>query len=158
MADFLSGLGGLVKGLSGFMPQDDPNVQLLNAQTEVNDLQKQLSELYAEVGREAEQRYGLEAFGDLAGRIRLVQANLQMAQGKLQSFQQEKEAREKAEAEAVRGRTCSSCGHENPDGVKFCQECGARVGTPIGNKCPDCGTDNPPGTRFCGECGFRLEG
>jgi hypothetical protein len=49
----LGGLGGLVKGLSGIMPQDDPAVKLLNAQTGLADLRKQEAEILAEIGRQA---------------------------------------------------------------------------------------------------------
>jgi class 3 adenylate cyclase len=48
--------------------------------------------------------------------------------------------------------TCSSCGHENAVGQKFCGKCGARLGT----RCPACGADNPPTHNFCGECGTSL--
>ena len=54
--DFLGGLGGLMKGLSGLMPQDDPNVKILNAQAELNDLQKKETDLYAEIGKAALER------------------------------------------------------------------------------------------------------
>ena len=49
---------------------------------------------------------------------------------------------------------CPSCGHENPDGVKFCGECGASLQAVA--TCPRCGTSNPQGTKFCHECGQRL--
>jgi class 3 adenylate cyclase/predicted ATPase len=48
--------------------------------------------------------------------------------------------------------TCASCGHENPEGQKFCGECGS----PLVAACPSCGTANPPGQKFCGECGAPL--
>ncbi len=64
--DFLSGLGGLVKGLSGFMPQDDPAVQMLNSQTQVNDLKKQEADIYAEIGKAAVEKQGLASFASLA--------------------------------------------------------------------------------------------
>ena len=51
------------------------------------------------------------------------------------------------------GITCSSCGHENRSGRKFCAECGA----PLAPACPSCGAANEPGERFCGNCGARIE-
>ncbi len=183
----LGGLGGLVKGLTSIMPQDDPNTQLLKAQSEVSDLQKQESDLYIEIGKAAVALYGLESFGEAAARMKLVQANLAAAEAKLQEAQSAKEQKEKAEKEALAGRTCPQCGHENPEGTKFCQECGGKLGVakaacpacgaenPTGVKfcqecgtklataavpaaCPACGAENPTGTRFCGGCGARLEG
>ena len=48
--------------------------------------------------------------------------------------------------------TCPTCGHQNPEGQKFCGECG----TPLQAACPTCGHVNPPGQKFCGDCGTAL--
>jgi class 3 adenylate cyclase/tetratricopeptide (TPR) repeat protein len=47
---------------------------------------------------------------------------------------------------------CPSCGFENPEGLKFCNECG----TPLLVRCPQCGFANQPQAKFCGECGAAL--
>ena len=47
---------------------------------------------------------------------------------------------------------CPQCRHDNPDGVKFCGECGAR----FESLCPCCGTGNPPANKFCYQCGQAL--
>src|SRR5215467_11036964 len=47
---------------------------------------------------------------------------------------------------------CGSCGSENPDGVKFCGECGS----PLALLCRACGGANAAGRKFCGECGAPL--
>ena len=47
---------------------------------------------------------------------------------------------------------CPSCGLDNPEGMKFCGECGA----PFKYRCPRCGFDNPPRFKFCRECGTSL--
>src|SRR5713226_5006019 len=47
---------------------------------------------------------------------------------------------------------CPSCGTENPEGKKFCGDCG----TPLALSCPACASPNPPGKKFCGECGATL--
>jgi uncharacterized membrane protein YvbJ len=49
---------------------------------------------------------------------------------------------------------CPSCGSENPEGTKFCGECGV----PIQTRCPQCGFANLPSTKFCRECGTPLTG
>ncbi|WP_312613342.1 hypothetical protein [Oscillibacter sp.] len=41
--------GGLMKGLSGFMPQDDPDVKLMSAQSDLSDLQQQETAIYADI-------------------------------------------------------------------------------------------------------------
>jgi class 3 adenylate cyclase len=48
--------------------------------------------------------------------------------------------------------TCPSCGHENPEGQKFCGECG----TALQATCSACGAVNSPGQKFCGNCGAAL--
>ncbi len=47
---------------------------------------------------------------------------------------------------------CPSCGFENPEGLKFCNECGASLRMP----CSQCGFANQPQAKFCGECGAAL--
>lgn len=87
--------------------------------------------------------------------------------------------REKSQAS---GNKCPKCGHENAPGVKFCSECGTKLGStsqdeiicprcgkrtkngkfcnecgaPLIAKCPKCGHENAPGTKFCNECGTKL--
>jgi double zinc ribbon protein len=48
---------------------------------------------------------------------------------------------------------CQSCGYQNRDGVRFCEECGAA----LARRCTACGTDVPPAAKFCGACGASLE-
>ncbi|MCZ6784170.1 MAG: zinc ribbon domain-containing protein, partial [Proteobacteria bacterium] len=50
--------------------------------------------------------------------------------------------------------TCPGCSFENPEGMKFCGECGQALH--IATDCPGCGFENPPGFKFCGECGVTL--
>ncbi|MGD0205868.1 MAG: adenylate/guanylate cyclase domain-containing protein, partial [Dehalococcoidia bacterium] len=47
---------------------------------------------------------------------------------------------------------CPSCGHENPEGLKFCGECGGA----LARACPNCGAQLRPSARFCESCGHRL--
>ena len=189
MADILGGLGGLgglMKGLTSIMPQDEPATQYLRLQGEVSDLKKQENDLYVQIGKAAVEQYGLESFGEIADKMRLTQANLAAAEQKLNAAKTEAEEKERREKEAMAERTCSQCGHENPEGTKFCQECGNKLGVqnlcpscgaanaagvkfcqecgtklqtePAAAICPSCGQENPPGTRFCGGCGTKLEG
>ena len=61
--------------------------------------------------------------------------------------------------------TCSACGHEEPEGSRFCGGCGtpfppddpqslgaATVGA-TSLHCESCGAEEPEGARFCGTCG-----
>jgi class 3 adenylate cyclase len=47
---------------------------------------------------------------------------------------------------------CPNCQFENPEGIKFCGECGAKLEI----LCPSCNSSNPPNFKFCGECGHSL--
>jgi class 3 adenylate cyclase/tetratricopeptide (TPR) repeat protein len=47
---------------------------------------------------------------------------------------------------------CPRCGFENPEGLKFCNDCG----TPLRMRCAQCGFANQPQAKFCGECGAAL--
>jgi class 3 adenylate cyclase len=47
---------------------------------------------------------------------------------------------------------CAKCKTENPDGLKFCNECGAAFKT----SCVSCGFDNAPVAKFCGQCGAAF--
>ena len=47
---------------------------------------------------------------------------------------------------------CVSCGFENPAGMVFCTECGAR----LQQSCPSCGFEPVARAKFCGKCGTAL--
>src|SRR5262249_32863825 len=58
-----------------------------------------------------------------------------------------------ARAQAERGSMqCARCGVENPEGKKFCQQCGSS----LTHRCPSCESENLPGAKFCGDCGMVL--
>ncbi len=44
------------------------------------------------------------------------------------------------------------CRHENPEGAKFCVECGEK----LEKKCQKCGFSNSRSFKFCAECGNAL--
>ena len=152
----LGGLGDLVGGLSKFMPQDDPNVKAFNAQKELSDLQAQQTEIFAEIGRKIYEQNGAADFPAEADKLKLVEANMAAAQEKVNATQNEAKAAEAALQQAEAARTCPNCGTMNPEDVKFCQECGTKLGAPGKAFCPQCGAENAPGTKFCGSCGARV--
>jgi len=47
---------------------------------------------------------------------------------------------------------CARCHAENRDGLKFCEDCGARLAV----ICSPCGAEITPGKRFCGSCGAPV--
>ena len=48
---------------------------------------------------------------------------------------------------------CPKCQSNNREGVKFCEECGAKFEI----ECPACKAKIPLGKKFCGECGNKLD-
>ena len=47
---------------------------------------------------------------------------------------------------------CSICASDNPEGSKFCVQCGA----PFKRRCAKCGFENSRAARFCAECGSPV--
>jgi len=47
---------------------------------------------------------------------------------------------------------CPKCRFQNPEGLTFCSECGAK----LEKVCPRCSFSSPPQFKFCGECGQNL--
>jgi class 3 adenylate cyclase/ketosteroid isomerase-like protein len=47
---------------------------------------------------------------------------------------------------------CTSCGHANRSGARFCADCGARVP----ERCHSCGAELPVAARFCDACGVPV--
>ena len=47
---------------------------------------------------------------------------------------------------------CGACGGENPDGKRFCEDCGGALAA----ACSACGAQLGPGKRFCGDCGTPV--
>jgi Double zinc ribbon len=61
---------------------------------------------------------------------------------------------------------CTSCGYEEPDGSRFCGNCGAPFEPPAAEEiasspptltCASCGNEEPEGSHVCGNCGAPFE-
>ena len=146
-------LGGLMRGLSGFMPQDDPEVKLMNLRSRLEELQSEEDSLYAEIGRRA----AAEApgrFPEQEAELVCIRNKRAAAEAELSGAQQEQRQADRDRRREETRRTCPACGFQNPNGVNFCQECGAKLGLSV---CRVCGAELPPGTRFCGTCGAKQE-
>jgi hypothetical protein len=153
----LGGLGDILGGIAkSVVPKDTPEGKLINAQGELADLQKQEGELLLDIGKAAYEREPSAWPQD--AKLKLIRQNIAMAQATLDeaaAAQKQAEA-DKAAADAI-GR-CPSCGHKNPEGVKFCQECGSSLAAAAPRHCTSCGAELAAGTRFCGECGAQQGG
>jgi predicted nucleic acid-binding Zn ribbon protein len=148
----LGNLGGLLGGLAkSVVPKDTPEGKLLAAQTELSDLQNQEKEILLEIGRNAYEQNPSAWPQD--GKLKLIRENMVSAEKVLNEAKQEQEQAEAAKAaEDAIGR-CNNCGNKNPEGVKFCQECGTPLAGAPPKHCTSCGAELPAGMRFCGECG-----
>ena len=51
---------------------------------------------------------------------------------------------------------CTKCGASVKAGMKFCPECGAKMGVGATVKCAKCGAEVPEGSKFCPECGQPM--
>jgi len=160
MADLfsgLSGLGGLMKGLSSFTPQDDPDTKIFNATNELNELQQRELQLYAEIGRKMIPSVrDRPEFAAIINELNENQKKQVQIKEKLRAAEEEKKEKKRKEKEQLEARTCPNCSFVNPEGSKFCQECGEKLGTLSKSICPKCGTENSPQSRFCSECGNKL--
>ncbi len=52
---------------------------------------------------------------------------------------------------------CPKCGRQNPQGSRFCNNCGAPLIETSEIRCSKCGFLNIPGAKFCSNCGNPLE-
>jgi membrane protease subunit (stomatin/prohibitin family) len=50
---------------------------------------------------------------------------------------------------------CPKCEKQNPQGTRFCADCGEKLATEKLN-CPSCQSENLPGAKFCHQCGIAL--
>jgi len=143
--------GGLGKTLSGLMPEGSEK-DMLKASSEVSELKAQEKELLAEIGKAAYEQ-NPDAWPHQSEKIKLIRMNLAEAEKSLNEVEQQQAQEEAAQAATDAATTCPSCGVKNPEGVKFCQECGTKLHFQGPKVCVSCGAKLEPGTRFCGECG-----
>lgn len=159
---------GLMKGLKPLMDatgvKADESMQLTIVQGEVAELEGKKREALAEIGQAAYNmvksntlnREQLIALCQKADEVD-VQVNIKRAE--LEKAQKAADEKKREEEAKLASRTCPSCGEVNPEGTRFCQNCGSKLGIEkaAGNVCKACGAANSPESRFCGECGAKLE-
>lgn len=157
-------LDGLVKGLASFAPQDDPDVKLFNVQNELKELTEKENAQYTALGKKLYKEGGKDAYPETTVQLEAIAVSRAEVQQRLEQLQAEKVVKEQAAVEAAAaqraaeaGRTCPECGTVNPEGTKFCQECGTKLLGEAKKFCVSCGAELAPGMRFCGACGAKQE-
>ncbi len=153
----LGNLGGILGGIAkNVIPKDTPEGKLFSAQSELSDLERQENDLLLEIGKQAYQENPSAWAQD--SKLTLIRQNIATAKAELDSASAaQKQSEVEKAAEDAKGR-CSSCGYKNPEGVKFCQECGSPLVSDSPKHCMSCGAELAPGTRFCGSCGAQQGG
>ncbi|HEY48345.1 MAG: hypothetical protein AMJ88_15545 [Anaerolineae bacterium SM23_ 63] len=54
--------------------------------------------------------------------------------------------------------SCPKCESVNPEGARFCVNCGTSLEVEVGFPCQSCGTDLPLSSQFCFSCGTEVGG
>jgi uncharacterized OB-fold protein len=160
--------GGLMKGLKPLMDvtgvKPDESMQLTIVQGEVMELEGKKREVLAELGQATydmvkSNTLNNEKLLSLCTKVDEAESQLNLKRAELEKSQRAAEEKKREEEAKLASRTCPSCGEVNPEGTRFCQNCGSKLGIekPSGNVCKACGAANSPESRFCGECGAKLE-
>ncbi|MCL2352443.1 MAG: zinc ribbon domain-containing protein [Firmicutes bacterium] len=111
----------------------------------------------AEIGEKAlPELRDREEFAGQIGRLDGIEKESAALKERAEALKIEKERLEREERERIASLTCYACKTVNPDGAKFCEECGAKLGEPPREYCRACATMNMPNMKFCGECGTKL--
>lgn len=162
MSDFLSGLGGLIKGMQPLMGEDmqkDASMNALLLHNDVTELKNKKKDVLAKIGQavyDAHQKSGgYVEYASLFEEAQAIDKQLGIKQGEMDAAKQAAEQQHQQDERERMARTCPNCGCENEPGVKFCSECGSKLGQDRATHCGQCGAELKPGVKFCGECGAR---
>ena len=144
IGDFAKSVGDKTNGM----------IEITKLNSKINGENTKINELYSRAGAICFEKYtgGTPFDPDLVELFEAIKAS----QAVIAETQAEIAAIKEATGSGV---TCKACGVSNPEGTKFCRECGAKLEPPApkdGVFCPSCGSANPTGTRFCSNCGTKL--
>ncbi len=169
---FLDKLNTIAKNV-GEKTGDAIEITKLNAK--ISGEKSAISELYKQLGEKIYEKYAAGAYQDidmaeLFDAVDARKANIADAEEKISAIKAENEARaqagsaaQTAEKAAPAGPVCSCCGAPVAEGVKFCNQCGARQEAPAPivveakKFCTNCGAEAVSGVKFCSQCGNKIE-
>jgi hypothetical protein len=163
MSDFLSGLGGLIKGMQPLMGEEIQKDASMNAfllQNDVTELKNKKRDLLAKIGQDVYNAHkktgGFSEYAALFEETEAIDKQLNAKQAEMDAAKKAAEEKQQLEERERMARTCPNCGNENEPGVKFCSECGTKLGEKQSAHCGQCGAELKPGVKFCGECGTHI--
>lgn len=163
MSDFLSGLGGLIKGMQPIMGEEvqkDASMKAFLLKTDISELRDKKQSAFARIGLavyEANQQSGrYSEFTEFYSELEEIDRQLSKMELEMEAAQNIAEEKQRAEEQKRDALTCRNCGNENKPDTKFCSECGEKLGLPTMLRCAECGAQNSRDTKFCGECGTKL--
>ena len=111
MGDFL---GDLKKGINKSVEDLNKSVKTLEIQSKISNLKKEADAVYAEIGKRAVEENGLEKYGELGDKLRVLLADIRAEEEKLPADT----------ADAKKIKICPGCSAENPVDARFCSCCG----------------------------------
>lgn len=122
----------------------------LNGQ--ISDAEKQINQLYTQIGYEIYCAHNAEPLPEVAGLIEQLNALHDQIDGL------------RAQIQAINAaNSCPTCGAKIKPGMAFCSSCGAKLPQPqpqqqpaASSRCPVCGAATAPDALFCTSCGTRL--
>ncbi len=163
MSDFLSGLGGLIKGMQPLMGEEiqkDASMNALLLHNDVTELKNKKRDVLAQIGQAVYETYqkngGFSEYTALFEEADALEKQLNAKQTEMDAAKKAADEKEQQEERERMARTCPNCGNENEPSVKFCSECGTKLGEAQPSHCTQCGAELKPGVKFCGGCGARI--
>lgn len=119
----------------------------------VSDREKQITQMYLEIGRAYYQRHSQDSAPEEQERI----AAIQTLEAEIQQYRKE--------ISQIKGFVqCPNCGGDVPLNAQFCNACGAKMPQPEpapvpenARICPSCGAVVAGENKFCMACGAKLE-
>lgn len=98
------------------------SMRVSQLQTEISQLEKKQTEIYASIGKLAVESEGLEKFGDVGTELAGLEEETAAKRAELSGL------KTPADGSAACGDGfCKNCGTKYTEGTKFCSSCGAKL-------------------------------
>lgn len=135
------------KKISSVQKRTGDSITVRKLQTQIKNVEAEIGRMYAAIG---EKCYKAHAAGSKPEELDIFYANVTTLNARIAEIRDEIDRLNNV----VR---CESCNAAVERGVRFCQNCGARMPVPQVETCPACGAARCENARFCESCGHRFE-